>query len=240
MKLPKELPQKRDTWYRELRGPVLKQLEPLANDFEKYLNAGSQWMREIMDRFEGCINRAYNLKEDSDCGPLKIGLVAGYLAWSSEIDFTPDLKGRKMSPSVSKKLKKIPGFMRPTQNVCWEISRKIYNVMGRQSVEIQIAFLNGYHRALDKPRFSGQAPVFWESTATRIYVALLLLAPSMDKIKNVSHLYKILTPILGVSALGPLNEVKQCKQLGKLCERIGLKFRKYSHPRSTVAAMVAA
>jgi hypothetical protein len=189
------------------------------------------WALKIGDLFDASISRTFNIKRDSNIDPLILGILTAQSANCSEMNFVPLLKAK----NVSHKAKKLPSLVSPLQRMLGQLSQRILRVMARQPAEIQIAFQNGYARALAKKMYTGVNPIFWETPATRIYCVLLMLAPCMHRVKSVSHLHKILTVILGESVVGALNDVKQSKRLGKLCERIELRFPR-GRPRSEAVA----
>jgi hypothetical protein len=227
MIMSNKLSKKTDAWFRELRGPVLKSLASETSRIAKAVGpvpawAKQSWVRKIGELFEASINKAFNLKNDSCIDPYTLGILSAQLANSSEINFKPSLKAKKIVPRVAI----FPGLMNPLQKTLGSLSQRISRVMDKQPWEMRVAFINGYSRGLEKRMYTGQNPIFWENTATRLYALLLLLAPWMHQVKSVNHLHKLLCPRLE-SIVG-----RDPKRLEQVCRRIGLKFRERGRPKN--------
>jgi len=223
-------------WFKELRAPVVKSLFPIGQELEDAIAQLPKWARNIVELMGASMERAYNIKEDSESAKVTaISIMCGHFAAFEKIKIKPAIKRKGVSPQMEKALKELPGILTPFQENFGKLGKKIYRVMLKQSPEVVIPFLNGYHRALEKKIYSINEPVFWETTATRIYIVLLMLIPVMPKINSVSHLHKLLILILGESVIGRVNDSKQSKRLGKLCERIELKFPR-GRPKAEVKA----
>jgi hypothetical protein len=211
-----------NSWLKEVRA-VFKPYNSIDKESEKIIAIAPDWARKIVGFLEGSLSRAYNLKVGESTAT-NLGIIAGHLDSCSQIDFAILAKVGQPSAKLSKVLKGLPDAVRPMQKAEGKLAEKFGKIMDKQPPATRLDFMNGYQRAVDKKLFLGKEPAFWETTSTRIYIVLLLLIPVMHEIKSVSHLHRVLCVVLGESVIGRLNDVKQAKRLGKLCERIGLRF----------------
>ena len=215
---------KKETWLKELRGPLLKAVSPACRKFGK---AGplpecyqEPWAVRIVELIEGSICKVFNLKSEIDSDAMTLGILAAQGANCAEMNLAQQLKGKKLKPRISRGMKNLISLVSPMQETLGRMSRKIKRVMERQPWETQVAFFNGYSRALEKKMFQGPNPVFFENTTTRLYLLLLFVAPWMYQVRSANHLYELLHPHAG-AVVGP-----DPKRLEKVCQRIGLRFRK--------------
>jgi len=215
--------------------PILRH----GNEIDAILDAAPPLAQRIYLQLEKSLCRAYNLRE-GDTTATKLGTMAGVLDSCSKIDFQSLAKTKVHSRDLTHALKALPSVMEPVQKIQGTMSQKFGRIMSKQPPLTQIEFLNAYQRAIEKKIFPDKEPAVWETTSTRIYIALFFLIPVMPKIRSVSHLHQILSRIPGVGAVGRLNDVKQSKRLGKMCQRIGLKFRTRGRPTNFVPAPVTA
>jgi hypothetical protein len=212
------------TWYKEARRLFQKELGT-QDSFEPIFEAAPNWMRNIFGRIEASLNRAYNIRNDSNDPVLKLGIIAGHFGTISEADFKLPKKAGRSLPDLEKALKKLPSIMTPIQESLAKWSLDLRTIMAKQPPVVQVSFNNGYERALKRRIFTGKEPAFWETSSTKLYVLLLLLGPWMHTIKSVAMLDKILSKVgNGIwTSSDP-------KRLQKLCQRIGLSFRKRGSP----------
>jgi len=220
-------PPKKETWLKELRGPVLKTCGPLYIKCEKMAALlpdcyRESWVAEICRLINASINKVFNLKDDGNCEASTLGILAAQSGNCAEMDFRRGYSPKNLTPLAKRSVKELINFASPMQEALGRMSRKIMRVMDRQPWETRVAFHAGYARALDKKMFCGANPVFWENTPTRLYLLLLFLAPWMHQVRSVNHLHELLYPraraIVGDDP----------KRLEKICQRIGLRFRKRS------------
>jgi RNA-binding protein YlmH len=151
-------------------------------------------------------------------------VIAAQATNCSRLDFAPVIKSSKASQEAAAGMKKVCDRVKPLQRALGAICPRILRVMAKAPLDVQVAFFNGYNRALQKRMYCGRSPIFFETTATRLYVILVLLAPKMHHVKSVAMLHRILCKALGDRVVGDI------KRLEKLCQRIGLTFRKAGRP----------
>jgi hypothetical protein len=218
---------KKETWLKELRGPVLKAISRSFRKWDKAVGLPPKcydepWAVRIGELIEGSICKVFNIKSDPDCDAMTLGILAAQGANCAETNLCLQLKGKKLKPRTARGMRNLISLASPIQEALGRVSRRIMRVMDRQPWETRIAFHNGYARGLGKKMFQGPNPVFFENTTTRLYVMLLFLAPCMHQVRSVNHLHGLLFPHLR-AIVG-----EDPKRLEKVCERIGLRFRKRS------------
>jgi hypothetical protein len=211
------------TWNKEVRRFLRKELGG-CEDFGKLFDLAPSWVKKIIERLEASINRGYNLREDSEDQVFKLGIVAGHFAAWSEASFKAPKEVGKSVPKLKKMLKELPTVISPVQKHFAKLSEEIRVIMNKQPAMIHLRFNSGYERAMQKRIYTGKEPGFWETSSTKIYILLLLMAPIMPRIKSVAMLDKILSSVPG------LWKSSDPKRLQKLCQRIGLTFRKPGSP----------
>jgi hypothetical protein len=218
---------KKETWLTELRAPCLKAISRSTRKWDKLAAVlpkcyDEPWVARIGELIEGSICKVFNIKSESECDAMTLGILAAQGANCAEMNLALQMKGKKLKPRVSRGMKHLITIVTPLQQVLGRISRRMMRVMDRQPWEAKVAFYNGYSRALEMKMFQGSNPVFFENTATRLYMALLFLAPWMHQVRSVNHLHGLMHPHFG-PMVGD-----DPKRLEKVCQRIGLKFRKRS------------
>jgi hypothetical protein len=224
----------KETWLKELRGPILRTCGPVCARVENVAASlpkcyDEPWVAEIGRLIDASINKVFNLKNDDSCDATTLGILAAQGRNCAEMDFRRGYDPKNVTPRAERGIKKLISFASPMQKALGRMSRKIRRVIDRQPWETQVAFEDGYARALAKKMYCGANPVFWEDTPTRLYLLLLTLAPFMHQVKSVNHLYGLLYPH------APAIVGHDPKRLEKVCQRIGLRFRKRStdKPHST-------
>ena len=218
---------KKETWLKELRGPLLKAVSPACRKYDKAAASipkcyQEPWAVRIVELIDGSICKVFNLKSEIDSDAMTLGILAAQGANCAEMNLSLQLKGKKLKPRISRGMKNLISLVSPMQEALGRMSRKIKRVMERQPWETQVAFFNGYSRALENKMYQGTNPVFFENTTTRLYLLLLFVAPWMHQVRSANHLHELLYPRARV-IVG-----NDPKRLEKVCQRIGLRFRKRS------------
>lgn len=221
---------KKDTWFKELRGPFLKDALPAITRFESAIGLlpksfQQSWVERIGEQLEASICKTLNIKDDKYFDPTALGVLAAQSSNCFEMNFAPVIKSSGATPEMVKRMKRLCRLINPCQKILGRFHRRVRRVIDRQPYDVQIAFHNGYHRALEKRMYQAHNPIFFETKATRLYCVLLFLAPWMHQVKSVAMLHEILSKFKGALWISV-----DPKRLQKLCQRIGLTFRKPGCP----------
>jgi len=215
---------KKAAWFKQVQRAIIPMISH-GECFDQILDSAPAWARNACNQLEKSFSRAYNIK-DTDTNATKLGIMAGVLDSCSKIDFKGLTKRKTQSSDLSKALKMLPSAFKPIQKIQGTVALKFENIIRKQPIATQIEFHHAYERTISKKIHADNEPAFWETSATRIYIFLLLLSPWIHKVQSVDMLDKILSrPGNGLWVSS------NPKRLQKLCQRIGLKFRKPGRPR---------
>ncbi len=231
-------------WIKRLLGEYLR----LADHFPASLVADEdcpEWVQQVDREVARVMFPMARLKESDEPTPRRIGAMLGhtcaYAVWMIEgleaaverqdprlpaelqaliqavtlkLDERDLRKGAEALDTLTTKF--YPGLRRLAKmGLCWSVNGS-YEEMS----EFLLGFANAFAK---KPRRFGLPDV--GSPAFKIYVILLWSWRPVQRLESVAQLHRALVQVLGPHQAGDL------KRLEKICQRIGLSFRKPGRPR---------
>ena len=145
------------------------------------------------------------------------------------------------SPKIEKLLRSEIGSLRELGNGLLEMQQKLeamapsrlvkmqkcFKIVMQQDLRDQRMFFDGFNAALKKGTITKNGELVGIGSATLIYFALAMTGDKRlrENIGSVHELHRRLVKMFGSNAIGDLKRVE------KMCQRIGLHFRKPGRPK---------
>jgi hypothetical protein len=197
-----------------------------GEELEQFLKSLPVWVQRILELMEQSISKAVGFPAEGKVTPKMMGIFAGQLVASSKAVIPKTPTEKSAPPYVKKAIRQARGFMKGIRPVLRHLDDGLMKHADTLPLAEESAF---YQAKAETLRRNSKGISFWEDSPTRVYIALLLLAPAMPRIRSVRELHTILCGIMGKSVVGDLKRVEA------VCRRIKLKFRAPGRPKMTGA-----
>ena len=227
--------ERRKKWLQKLIAEFLK-LEPLFPE-PKLLPDGDYpaWLEKVEREFGNAMFPVARIKEGFDPTPKRLGAFLGHACangvWLIEqLDDSAEEEATTNGHSTlsDEQLAKGIAFYQQINEVWYPALRRLAKralcSAVDQCYEDMTAFLKGYSDAFSrKPKSAGLGNL--GNSATEIYFVMFFFWRRVDALRSVRDLHRFLIQILGCPRVGDLKRVE------KICQRIGLRYRKPGRPK---------
>lgn len=200
------------------------------------------WASRIMDEMAQILFPEARLRKGVDLTPKRLGALIGHscasgvwqLEWlqnQMHVALREDVRKKAETPSLSEKEWKVAESIARSHRQVLEVWYPALRRLAKRALCSAVDqtygdmtdFLLGYSRAFArKPRSFKVGD--WGGTTFELYFILLLSWPVVDKLRSVTELHSVLVKVLGQHRTGDK------KRIEKICERIGLHYRKPGRP----------
>ena len=235
----------RTKWLRRL-ADELDKLEPLMPF--KFLPDGieyPQWVLNVEREFSLVMLPSAKLKDpDFKLTPKRMGALLGHICemavwmmeWMSHQTENSDKKDE--TPLAKNSLAKITeeewgkglkalDSLADWYNALRRLAKRALCSSVDQTYEDMTDFLLGYSDAFSRKPKTFQVGNIGNPTF-EIYVFMLIFWKAIDRLNSVRELHELLVKVFGASRIGDQ------KRIEKICQRIGLRFRKAGRPKKII------
>ena len=214
---------KRSVLEKSLGKKLVKEWLEAGDELEQLIKKFPVWVQRILQLMEHSISKAIGMSKELEPTPKVMGILAGQFLASSKtvIPTTPGEKAA--SAHVKKAIRHARGFLKEMRPVLRQVDEGLRKHADTLPLAEESVF---YEAKAEVLRRNSKGIGFWEDSPTKIYIALLFLAPSMPTIRSVRELHSILCRIMGKSVVGDI------KRMEAICRRINLKFRPPGRPKN--------
>lgn len=201
---------------------VVKEWLGAGEELDRFFQTLPPWIQNISIQMDKSISKAHGFQESNEFTPTMMGILAGQMVASSKLKIEKKPEEKIASSRMKKAIREARGLTKGISPFLSEFDRAMCKHVDSLSIKEQSLFYAAKAKALEK---NSLGVTFWESSTTRLYVTLLVLAPHMPQIRSVRELHDILCRIMGKAVVGDV------KRLEAVCRRIELKFRAPGRPR---------
>jgi hypothetical protein len=194
-----------------------------------------QWLERVQDEIAPLMCPVAKVREGYALTPRRVGALLGhqcaFAVWMMEwIEKECDSAEAEAALTIPEgEMQQVPSL---DKSLCeWysalrKLAKRALCSSVDQTYEDMTDFLLGYTGAFArKPRKFGVGDI--GGTNFEIYIALIMFRKQIENLKSVPELHDLLGKIMGVHRTGDLKRVE------KICQRIGLHFRKPGRPKAS-------
>ena len=228
---------RRNAWLERLAGEFLKLdlLFPREANLLAFQNDNDPaWVAKLTDEFARILMPAADLRGAEKLTPKRMGAVLGHqcangvwmMEWfEAQIGTTADAEGKAESDAEMKSVKAFFDALANWYSGLRRLAKRSLCCSIDQSYEDMSSFLDGFADGFRrKPRTFNIGQ--FGSTNFEIYLLLLTFHRFVGRLDSVSELHAWLRKVMGEYRTGDL------KRIEKICQRIGLHFRKPGRPKA--------
>jgi hypothetical protein len=226
---------RRAEWLERIGNEMLKvhELMPL-----KFLPEGDypQWLERVQEEIGPLMCPVAKVKEGIELTPKRLGALLGHecayavcmVEWFSEQVTAAEAKEtgtEKDEEQIRQGIAMTDSFIK-WYSALRRLAKRALCSSVDQTFEDMSDFLLAYSNAFArKPKRLKPGDI--GSTNFEIYIFLIVYWRSIEQLKSVSELHQLLRKVLGEQRTGDL------KRIEKICQRIGLHFRKPGRPKKS-------
>ncbi|MGA3283428.1 MAG: hypothetical protein ABSD57_03070 [Verrucomicrobiota bacterium] len=197
-------------------------------------NEYPDWVRNVEREFSAAMLPVAKIKDFNVVTPKNMGALLGHscamaiwlLEWVVEGSKKLEVEVKNCTNEPDLKAEKLPAKWRLDKwyRAMCRLAKNALRSSVDQTYEDMSEFLLGYSNAFARKPQTFKIGDFGNTTF-EIYLFLLLYWKSVVQLKSVHDLHQVIVKILGAHRTGDL------KRMEKICQRIGLRYRKPGRPK---------